>query len=107
MITVTGVRDVNMHALYITGHANMASRGNDIICAAASMLAYALVGMLKLCEVKKCCISLVEGNTKIVVYSHSDVVHTAFMQTLIGFLILAENHSKHVQVNQTGFFEGE
>ncbi len=106
MICVTGVHEKNMHALYITGHANTAPHGSDVVCAAASMLAYTLAGMVRLCDVKQCCISLVEGNTKIVVYSHSSVLHTAFLQTLVGFRILEKNYSKHVKVTDTGYFEG-
>ena len=46
MITVTLNRKAETLSLCVTGHAGFASMGQDIVCAAASMLAYALSSRL-------------------------------------------------------------
>lgn len=103
MIAVRYARDGQRHSLTMTGHAEYAKSGDDIVCAGASAIVYALLGWL-------------QNNSEDLEYVESDVhsgdvrlsceggerAATAFEVTTIGLLQLADAYGDHVEINIVG-----
>jgi uncharacterized protein YsxB (DUF464 family) len=99
--------------LKLSGHAGQAEKGQDIVCAAASILAYtvaqALQFMYEQGELqKKPHIRLAEGDTIIVAKpnpeTYAEALHTFFVAQ-VGYHLLAHNYPKYVSLSSFG--EGE
>ena len=99
--------------LKLTGHAGQAKKGEDIVCASASILAYtvaqALQFMYEQNELqKKPRIKLEEGDTIIVAKpkaeSYAEALHTFFVAQ-VGYHLLAHNYPQYVSLSSFG--EGE
>ena len=91
----------------LSGHAEQAKKGEDIVCAAASILAYTVAqalqfmyeeGALK----KKPHIKLDEGDTVIVAKpkpeTYAEALHTFFVAQ-VGYHLLARNYPKYVALS--------
>ena len=96
--------------LKLSGHAGQAEKGTDIVCAAASILAYTVAqaiqfiyeeGGLK----KKPHIKLEEGDTIIVAKpkaeTYAEALHTFFVAQ-VGYHLLAHNYSQYVTLSSFG-----
>ena len=94
----------------LTGHAGQAERGKDIVCAAASILAYTVAqtlqfqyedGGLK----KKPHLKLEPGNTVIVAKPkperYEEALHTFFVAQ-VGYSLLAKNYPQYVSLSSFG-----
>ena len=97
----------------LSGHAQQDERGKDIVCAAASILAYtvaqALQFMYEQGELqKKPHIRLAEGDTIIVAKpkpeTYAEALHTFFVAQ-VGYHLLAHNYPQYVSLSSFG--EGE
>jgi len=97
--------DRNHHDLYITGHAGYAPRGQDIVCAAVSGIACALMAYasdLKALEKKLCR----PGELKLRC-SRSDETDVAFDMAMEGYQCIARTYPQYVEVNTTLSEESE
>ena len=102
--------DEKFLSLSIEGHAGQAAKGNDIICAAASILAYTLaqtlVQMNKQGWLKKAPhIDLEEGKSLVICRPKEEYFYEclmAFFVAEVGYTLLANNYPQYVEVQQFG-----
>ena len=96
--------------LKLTGHAGQAENGKDIVCAAASILAYTVAQTLQFMYEegnlkKKPHIKLEEGDTIIVAKPNDDTyaetLHTFFVAQ-VGYHLLAHNYPQYVTLSSFG-----
>ena len=96
--------------LKLTGHAQQAKKGADIVCAAASILAYTVAQALQFMYEqgdlqKKPRIKLEEGDTIIVAKpkadSYAEALHTFFVAQ-VGYHLLAHNYPQYVSLSSFG-----
>ena len=98
-------RDGSIH-MTLQGHAGAAPKGEDLVCASATMLAYTVAqavqfmfeqGMLK----KKPKISIKEGNAAVIAMpteeTYAEVLHT-FWVAQCGVHVLARNYPQYVRL---------
>ena len=94
----------------LTGHAEQAKKGEDIVCAAASILAYTVAQALQFMYEqgdlqKKPHIKLNDGDTVIVAKpkaeSYAEALHTFFVAQ-VGYHLLAHNYPKYVTLSSFG-----
>ena len=104
MIEIVFSLSGNEYELSINGHANYSDRGNDIVCAAASSLAYALLVFLENCP------SVLElnsiehsGEMQIDCIGDKKIVKTAFNMAVIGFLQLEKSYPEHISVDTSRY----
>lgn len=88
MIKIT----LTKNSLYITGHAQYAPAGQDIVCAAVSILAFTFMNTYQV-QVNKC------GNN-IIDLSFDEDVDTKFIRT--GFKLMEEEYPNNVRVFEGG-----
>ena len=103
MIKAIYHREEDAHLLMLNGHANYADHGEDIVCAGASAVVYALLGWL-------------ENNSEDLGYVNADVhegdvkiaceggekTAAVFEMTAIGLLQLADSYPDHVAIDIVG-----
>ena len=101
MIQATYYRNYNR--LTVTGHANSAEPGHDLVCASASMLAYTLAAnvanMADNGQVRKPIIENSEGNTEISCNPHHNLKNTVtlvFDSICVGFELLAHDYPEFI-----------
>ena len=98
-------RDGSIH-MTLQGHAGAAPKGEDLVCASATMLVYTVAqavqfmfeqGMLK----KKPKISIKEGNAAVIAMpteeTYAEVLHT-FWVAQCGVHVLARNYPQYVKL---------
>lgn len=94
----------------LTGHAGQAEKGQDIVCAAASILAYTVAQALQFMYEqgqlqKKPHIKLTEGDTVIVAKprkdAYAEALHTFFVAQ-VGYHLLSHNYSQYVTLSSFG-----
>jgi len=98
-------RDGSIH-MTLQGHAGAAPKGEDLVCASATMMAYTVAqavqfmfeqGMLK----KKPKISIKEGNAAVIAIpkeeTYAEVLHT-FWVAQCGVHVLARNYPQYVKL---------
>ena len=103
MIRVNYRKADDSHSLTMVGHAEYADHGEDIVCAGASSIVFALLGWL-------------ENNSEDLTYTNADVhsgdvmiaceggerTAAVFEMTAIGLLQLADAYPDHVEVEIVG-----
>lgn len=101
MIEVTYYR--NFNRLTVTGHANSAEYGHDLVCASASMLAYTLAAnvanMADSGKVRQPIIKNSEGNTEISCNPRHNLKNTLtliFDSICVGFELLAHDYPEYI-----------
>ena len=91
----------------VTGHAGQAKKGEDIVCAAASILAYTVAQALQFMYEqgdlqKQPHIKLDEGDTVIVAKpkaaSYAEALHTFFVAQ-VGYHLLSHNYPQYVTLS--------
>ena len=96
--------------LKLTGHAGQAKKGEDIVCSAASILAYTVAQAIQFMYEqgdlqKKPHIKLAEGDTVIVAKpkadSYAEALHTFFVAQ-VGYHLLAHNYPQYVTLVSFG-----
>ena len=94
----------------LSGHAGQAKKGEDIVCSAASILAYTVAQALQFMYEqgdlqKKPHIRLEEGDTVIVAKpkaeSYAEALHTFFVAQ-VGYHLLAHNYPQYVTLSSFG-----
>lgn len=103
MIRVQYTTDGTMNSLVMEGHADYADHGNDIVCAGASSIVYALLGWLENNgqdqEFSNC--EVASGNVRIYCEG-GDRTAAAFEMTAIGLMQLADSYPDHVAIDIVG-----
>ena len=96
--------------LKLTGHAGQAEQGKDIVCAAASILAYTVAQVLQFMYEqgdlqKKPHLKLAEGDTVIIAKpkpeSYDEALHTFFVAQA-GYHLLQHNYPQYVTLSSFG-----
>ena len=91
-------------SLKLTGHAGAAKKGEDIVCASASILAYTVAQTVQYMHAegglrKKPRIEFADGNATIVAKpkaeSYAEVLHTCFVAQ-VGYSLLSHNYPQYV-----------
>lgn len=107
MIEVTYWR--RLHRVTVVGHAGSAEHGHDLVCAAASALAYTLADNVnelhKTGAVKNTVLQVKEGCTEISCTPNRkmrSVVSLVYDTVCRGFWMLEENHPEHVRYTVMG-----
>ena len=91
------------HLLMLTGHANYADHGEDLVCAAASSIVFALLGWLESNSEKLDYVNadVHEGDVKIACEGGEQTA-AVFEMTAIGLLQLADSYPDHVTIDIVG-----
>jgi uncharacterized protein YsxB (DUF464 family) len=96
--------------LKLSGHAGQAKKGEDIVCASASILAYTVAQALQFMYEqgdlkKKPHLKLEEGDTIIVAKpkpeAYAETLH-AFFVAQVGYHLLAHNYPQYVSLSSFG-----
>ena len=96
--------------LKLSGHAGQAEKGSDIVCAAASILAYTVAQSLQFMYEegglkKKPHLKLTEGDTVIVAKPKDDTYAEAlhiFFVAQVGYHLLTHNYPQYVTLSSFG-----
>lgn len=104
MLRVRYRTDGRAHSLVMVGHANYADKGNDIVCAGASAILYALLGWMEnngddLEDIS----TNVEPGESWVNCEGGEKTATAFEMACIGLEQLANSYPDHVEFDSAGF----
>ncbi len=102
MTNITVEKNGDRHILHIEGHAGYGTHGNDIVCAAVSILGYTWLNELLIMEERKQVknVSYEEDNGKLLIeFSGGDnAVNTAYETILTGFEALQQNYSENISL---------
>lgn len=99
--------------LKVTGHAGAANKGQDIVCASASILAYMVAQTIEYMHAegglrKKPRIEFEDGDATIVAKpkdeSFAEALHTFFVAQ-VGYSLLAHNYPQFVELKSFGLTE--
>ena len=93
-------------SLHMTGHAGAGKKGEDIVCSAASILMYTLAQVCKIFEASRYLaeaplICLESGDSLVSIKplrQSRDTRATAFWQTQVGFMLLANTYPGNVRI---------
>lgn len=93
--------DDRTHTLEVSGHANYAEYGKDIVCAGVSALIQALMGWIEENSWKTDCINI---DTKEIVISceGGEEVSAVFYMTALGLQQIADCYPDNVQIDIIG-----
>ena len=95
--------DENTHTLFVTGHANYAEYGKDIVCAGVSALVQALIGWCEENYQVVNCMSIDSQAGEIIISCESgEDVAAVFNMVSIGLLQIADSYPDHVQIDIIG-----
>jgi uncharacterized protein YsxB (DUF464 family) len=94
MTRINYCREGELHRLSIKGHAGQAEKGRDIVCAAVSALAFALLGYLIANNAQIDAIQADDGEIGIDCRGGDE----AFAMAVTGFTQIAEAHPQYVEL---------
>ena len=104
MTNITVEKKGDRHILHIEGHAGYGTHGNDIVCAAVSILGYTWLNELLIMAARKQVknVSYEEDNGKLLIeFSGGDnAVNTAYETILTGFEALQQNYSENITLKR-------
>ena len=102
MTAVTYWKDdkTKTHYLRVEGHANWASTGGDIVCAALSAVSYTLLGFLlnASADIEELSQEVDSGRV-VILCRGNERIDTAFEMALIGYLQIEKQYPHHVGVH--------
>lgn len=103
MIRVRYRRADDSHNLVMEGHADYARHGEDIVCAGASAIVFALLGWLENYSEDLSCIDTeVSSGDVTIACIGGERTAAAFEMTAIGLMQLADSYPAHVEVDIVG-----
>lgn len=97
--------------LTVEGHAGAGDKGQDVVCASASILAYTVAQVIRTMEHHgdlqgAPCIELNEGNASIILRCKNDDIYAEARHTFLvaktGYELLAHNYPQHVEIKSVG-----
>lgn len=93
----------NTHTLDVSGHANYAEYGKDIVCAGISAIVQALIGWIEENHYKADCISVDTKDGEIVISCEGgDDISAVFNMAYIGLEQIADSYPDHMQIDIIG-----
>ncbi|CUH97458.1 hypothetical protein P22_3588 [Propionispora sp. 2/2-37] len=101
MITISPIvnTDRMIVGFSVTGHANAGPHGQDIVCAAVSVLAHTAVYGLERHLKREIKLDMAEGNMVFELMDPPDELTSVVLETtLLGFKEIASNYRKFVQI---------
>jgi uncharacterized protein YsxB (DUF464 family) len=103
MVRATYTVDENTHTLTVTGHANYAEYGKDIVCAGISSIVQALIGWLEenYYKAKNITVNPKEGEVIISCEGGEDI-EAVFNMASIGLEQIADSYPSHMQIDIIG-----
>lgn len=103
MVKANYTVEENTHTLTVTGHANFAEYGKDIVCAGISSLVQALIGWIEENFQKDACVMVdPEEGVVIVACEGGDDVAAVFYMASIGLAQIADSYPDHMQIDIIG-----
>jgi uncharacterized protein len=91
-------QDNLIHQFEVSGHANSASHGYDLVCAGVSCIVTGLANAVdQLCG-DSAIIDLAEGYAKITVINQSQQLETILKTGLIQLMMMAEQYPKYIKM---------
>ena len=102
-VSINERSDGSTAGLLIEGHAGLASAGNDILCAAVSVLSENLGASLTLLLEVPAEIHANDGLYRVTVplKHHSDASELLFQSTILGLRVLAEQYPERMRLSRT------
>lgn len=104
MTNINVEKEGDRHILHIEGHAGYGTCGNDIVCAAVSILGYTWLNELLIMEEREQVknVSYEEDNGKLFIeFSGGDkAVNTAYETILTGFETLKQNFPENIYLKR-------
>ena len=101
MISAKYTIEGNKHTLIVSGHANYAEYGKDIVCAGASALVQALIGWIDDADCMVECIDRDHVNNEVIVSCFGGKsVEAVFTMAYIGLEQIAESYPNHLQIEK-------
>lgn len=102
MIEIKARREGGQYELRLEGHAEY-NPGNDIVCAGASAIVYALLGALcNLGEQVETMASETESGAAWVLAEGGEQVEAVFLMAVVGLLQIEAAHPRHVHIVRQG-----
>lgn len=103
MVRATYTVDENTHTLTVTGHANYAEYGKDIVCAGISSIVQALIGWLEenYYKANNITVNPKEGEVIISCEGGEDLA-AVFHMASIGLEQIADSYPDHMQIDIIG-----
>ena len=103
MVRATYTVDENTHTLTVTGHANYAEYGKDIVCAGISSIVQALIGWLEenYYKANNITVNPKEGEVIISCEGGEDI-DAVFNMASIGLEQIADSYPSHMQIDIIG-----
>ena len=103
-------KEIDTIVLKVEGHAGQNTKGNDIVCSAASILTYTIAQYLQYVHKrgglqKKPRISIKDGDALIVAKPTEEYmgeVLNAFFVAEVGYSLLAQNYPQYVELDMFG-----
>lgn len=104
-------RDKKACTLSVSGHAGQADRGQDVVCAAASILTYTVAQVLKTMDeggefMYHPILDLGDGYATVSCQADDDTTFMQVLQTFftiaMGYRLLAHNYPQYVELNYDG-----
>lgn len=103
MVKATYTVNENTHTLTVTGHANYAEYGKDIVCAGVSSLVQALIGWIEENSWKAECASVDTTDGEVIISCEGgEDVAAAFYMASIGLEQISDCYPDHVQIDIIG-----
>ncbi len=103
MVRATYTVNENIHTLSVSGHANYAEYGKDIVCAGVSSLVQALIGWIEENSWKAECLTVDPKAGEVVISCEGgDEVAAVFYMASIGLAQIADSYPDHVQIDIIG-----
>lgn len=108
--TFTYIKDAETIAMSVEGHAGQAEKGQDLICSAASILAYTTAKYVQYVEklegfLMKPRIEIEDGHMLIEVVPTENYIAevlNAFFVAEVGYSLLAQNYPQYVELKPFG-----
>lgn len=93
----------NIHTLTVSGHANYAECGKDIVCAGVSSIVQALIAWIEENYYKANCISVSPKEGEVIISCEGgEDIAAVFHMASIGLGQIADSYPDHVQINIIG-----
>lgn len=103
MVRATYTVEDSTHTLCVTGHANYAEYGKDIVCAGVSALVQALIGWCEENYDTVNCISVDTTNGEVIISCDGGKnVAAVFYMASIGLEQIADSYPDHMQIDIIG-----
>lgn len=99
-VSVDQDKDSRIKQIRITGHANAAPHGEDLVCAGVSSIAIGALNAIDLLEKKSCLFEMKHGHIELRVVRDSDQLQLLLSMLLIQLTTLEESYKKYIRIRK-------